>query len=84
MRVRDVAVLVFGKTRRWEVKLVAARIIIIAAVTAGLYMLLNSGFKRYAYPLGWLLVAVVVASIGYQFVRRWREFKANRDRSNRE
>ena len=38
MRLRDVTTLFFGKTSRWELKLVAARIIFIAAVTAGLFL----------------------------------------------
>jgi hypothetical protein len=73
----------FKGTRRWEFKLVAARIVIIAIATGCLYLLLNSGFKQYAYPLAWLLFVVVIASIGYQFVRRWRDFKANRDKATR-
>lgn len=84
MRLRDVTTLFFGKTSRWELKLVAARIIFIAAVTAGLFLLLNLGYKRYAYSIGWILIAVVVLSIGYQFVRSWKEFKATRERPKRD
>jgi hypothetical protein len=80
MQIREVLSFFFKRTKRWEVKLVAARIVFIAAATAGVYLLLSSDYKRYAYVLGWLLVTAVVASIGYQFVRRWKEFKADRER----
>jgi hypothetical protein len=84
MRFRSFLGFFFGKTKLWEVKLIAARIVIIAAATVGLYLLLNSGYKQYAYFLAWLFIALVITSIGYQLVRRWRDSKVKRDMSKRE
>ena len=75
MSIRRTTELLFGAGERWEYRLVAARIIVIAAVVAGMYLLITSDFKQYAAIAFWLFVVAVIGSVIYQFRRRWKELR---------
>jgi membrane protein YdbS with pleckstrin-like domain len=70
---------VFGSAKRWEYRLVMARIVIIAGAIAGFYVFLQSPWKHLATPLFWVVVVAIVLSIGYQYWRRWRELREQRE-----
>ncbi|UUX94945.1 hypothetical protein [Aquabacterium sp. J223] len=64
---------VFGPTKWWEYKLIFVRMAAVALSLLAFYVLLQSPWKHLATPLFWLCFLVLVVSITYQLLRRWRE-----------
>lgn len=64
---------VFGPSRRWEYLLVMVRLAVMALAIAGIGLLLSSPWKRYAGVVFLSLLIAVLASVVYQYRRRWRE-----------
>ena len=80
MSIRRLTEFLFGAGERWEYRLVAVRIVVIAAVIFGMYLLITSDFKQYAAVAFWLFVVAVIGSIVYQYRRRWKELHREREK----
>jgi phosphatidylglycerophosphate synthase len=79
MRPADLWRFFFGPGERWEYRLVAARIAVVVAAILVVYALLHSSWKQYAALLVWPLFALFVASVIYQWVRRWRHLRQKQE-----
>ena len=75
MRLSDLARFFFGPGRSWEHRLILARIALTIVAIASLLACLESSWSRYAAPFAWLFFLVFLASVVYQFRRRWKELK---------
>jgi Flp pilus assembly protein TadB len=64
---------VFGMAPRWEVRLIFWRLVTVACALGAVFAVITSPWKALAGPLVSILFIVVVASIVYQWVRRYRE-----------
>jgi hypothetical protein len=65
--------------KRWESTLIRVRIVLVVALVIGTFPLLNSSLAQHAGMVFWGCFFLLLASIVYQFGRRWNETKNPED-----